>query len=154
MKAGQGQNALIPEMFEKRAALFVLEFSGRALPLEKLADGFGQLGKTEVGEIMGSLTDEFELGRGKIPAGKGNPRFRHACSPLLLVFLPYPKAKTMSRTKCDQAKIFQEPGAEAALDDSDCRYPSEKLCRQPANQVSRGRADQAAKNNGYALCQH
>jgi hypothetical protein len=88
---------------------------------------------------------EFELGRGKITAGKGNLRFRHGCSPLLLVFLPYPKAKRMSREKCSHAKIFHEPGAEAVLDDSDCRYQSEKLCRQPANQVSRGRADQAVK---------
>jgi len=41
----------------------------------------------------------------------------------------------MSRTKCSQAKIFHEPGAEAVLDDSDCRDQSEKLCRQPASRV-------------------
>jgi hypothetical protein len=60
----------------------------------------------------------------------------------------------MSRIKCSHAKIFHEPGAEAALGDSDCRYQWEKLCRQPANQVSSGMADQAAKNNGYAVWQH
>jgi hypothetical protein len=72
MKAGQGQNTLIPEMFEKRAALFILEFSGRAFPLEKFAEGFGQLGEAEAGEITNRLTNELELGRGKITAGKGN----------------------------------------------------------------------------------
>jgi len=40
-------------------------------------------------------------------------------------------------------KKFQEPGTEAVLDDSDCRYQSEKLCRQLASQVSSGRADRA-----------
>src|SRR4030042_7092444 len=54
-KAGQSQNTLIPEMFEKRAALLVLEFPGRALPLEKFAEGLGPLGEAEVGEIMNRL---------------------------------------------------------------------------------------------------
>ena len=105
-KRRQGENPLILEMFKKRAALFVLEFSGRALPLEKFADGFGQFGEAEIGKIMNRLTDEFELGRGKITAGKGNLRFRHGCSPLLLASLPYPKAKRMSREKCSQANNF------------------------------------------------
>jgi hypothetical protein len=49
---------------------------------------------------------EFELGRGKITAGKGNLRFRHGCSPLLLVFLPYPKAKRMSAKNAVMQKYF------------------------------------------------
>jgi hypothetical protein len=51
----------------------------------------------------------------------------------------------MSRKKCSHSKIFHEPGAEAVLDDSDCRYQSEKFCRQLANQVSGGMVDQTAK---------
>ena len=129
-KAGQDNDALIPEMFEKRAALLTLEFSGRAFPLEKFADGLGQLGKAEVAEITDRLTDEFEFGSFKITAREGNLRWEHDCSPLLL-FLPYPKAKRMSRTKCSQAKIFHESGAEAVLDDSDCRDQSAKCAGRP-----------------------
>jgi hypothetical protein len=87
-KVGQGQDPLIPEMFKKRAAFFVLEFPGRAFPFEKFADGFGQFGKAEVGEITNRLSDELKLGKGQFTAGKENLRFRHGCSPLLLVPLP------------------------------------------------------------------
>jgi hypothetical protein len=143
-KAGQGQNPLIPEVFEKRAALFVLEFSGRAFPLEKFAKGFGQLGNAEVGKVTNRLTDEFEFGSPKITAREGNLRWQQDCSPLLLS-LPYPKAKRMSRTKCSQAKIFRKPGTTADLGDSDCTDESAKLYRQFAIQASSGRVDRAAK---------
>ena len=145
-KTGQDNDALIAEVFEKRAAFFVLEFPGRAFPFEKFADGFGQLGEAEVAEITNCLTDECELGRGKVTAGKGNLRFRHGCSPLLLVSLRYPERDRMSSEKCSQAKIFvQELGDEAVLEHSDCRYQSKKLRRQPGNQVGSGRADQTAR---------
>jgi hypothetical protein len=51
----------------------------------------------------------------------------------------------MSRKKCNQAKIFYEPGAETVLDDSDCRDQSEKFYRQPAGVASSRRTDRAAK---------
>jgi hypothetical protein len=120
-------------MFEKRPALFTLEFPGRAFPLEKFADGLGQFGEAEVGEITNRCSDEFEFGSGKVTAREGNLRWQHDCSPFLL-FLPYPKAKRMSRTKCSQAKIFLESGAAAVLDDSDCRDQSAKCAGRPAGQ--------------------
>ena len=55
-------------------ALFVLEFSGRPFPLEQFADGCGQLGQAEVGEIADSLADKLKLSRQKIAAGRGNTR--------------------------------------------------------------------------------
>jgi hypothetical protein len=143
-KAGQDEHALIAKMFQKRAAFFVLEFSGRALPLEKFTDGFGQLGEAEVGKITNRLSDQIEFANPKITAREGNLRWQHDGSPLLLS-LPYPKAKRMSRKKCNQVKIFYKPGVEAVLDDSDCRDQSENLCRQPAGQVISERADHAAK---------
>jgi len=95
-KAWQDQKALTPEMFEESTALFVLELPCGPFPLEKFADGFGQFGQTEVREIADNLTDEIELGSPKITAGKANLRLKHDCPPFLL-FLPYPKAKRMSR---------------------------------------------------------
>jgi hypothetical protein len=102
-KPGQLQDALIAEAFKKRTALFVLKFPGGTFPIEKFADGLGQFGEAEVGKIANRLTDEFKLGGSKITAGKGNLRMRHGCSPLLL-FLPYPKTKRMSRKKCAGAQ--------------------------------------------------
>jgi hypothetical protein len=151
-KAGQGQDSLIPEMFEKRAALFILEFPGRALPLEKFADGFGQFRQAEVGEITNGLTDEFELDCGKIPTRKGNIRCQHGGSPLLLS-LPYLKRGRMSRKKCDQSKKFQERDAEAVLEHSDCSDQPAKMRRQPADRFIRGNAGQAGRNGSYAACQ-
>jgi hypothetical protein len=131
-------------MFKKCTALFVFEFPGRAFPLEKFAEGLGQLGKTEVGETTNRLTNEFEFGSPKITAREGNLRWQHHRSPLLL-FLPYLKAKGMSGEKCNQAKIFQKPGTETLLDDSDCGNQLEKLYRPFAGQMSSGRADRASK---------
>jgi hypothetical protein len=125
-------------------ALFVLELPGRAFPFEEFADSFGQLGEAEVGKITNRLPDEFKLGSAKITAREGNLRWQHDGSPLLLS-LPYLKAEGMSREKCNQAKKFHEPGAEAVWDDSDCRDQSEKFCRQSAGQANSGRADWAAK---------
>jgi hypothetical protein len=68
-------------------------------PHDKFADGFGQFGQTEVGEITNGLTDKIELASGKITAGKGNLGLKHGLAPVLLL-LPYPKTKRMSRTKC------------------------------------------------------
>jgi hypothetical protein len=102
-KTLQGQNPLIPKMLEKCAALFVLEFPGGPFPLEQFADGFGQFGEAEVGEIADSLTDEFELGSPKVTTGKANLRLKHDCPPVLL-FLPYAKTERMSREKCTEVK--------------------------------------------------
>ena len=77
-ETGQDNDALIAEMFKKRAALFVLEFSGRPFPLQKFADGFGQLGEGEVGKITNRLTDELEFGSPKITAREGNLRCKAA----------------------------------------------------------------------------
>jgi hypothetical protein len=96
---------------------------------------------------------EFELGRGKTAAGKGNLQFEHGCSPLVLALLPYPERESMSSEKCNEAKKFHERGAEAVLDDSDCRDQSAKMCRQPAGRFSRRNADQAVRNSAYAACQ-
>jgi len=143
-KRRQSESPLIPQVLEKSPAFFILEFAGRSFPFEQFAEGFRQLGQTEVGKIVDGFTDERKLGSTEITAREGNLRGKHSCSPLLL-FLPYPNAKRMSRKKCSQAKIFHKPWAEVVLDDWDCRNQSEKLCRQSANQVTRGRADQAAK---------
>jgi hypothetical protein len=44
---------------------------------EKFADGFGEFGQTQVGEITGNLADEFKLGAGEAGSGKGNFRWLH-----------------------------------------------------------------------------
>jgi len=106
-KTWQGQNPLIPEMLKKCAALFILEFPGGSFPLEQFADGFGQFGQAEVGEIADSLTDEFELGSPKVTTGKGNLRLKHACFPLLPL-LPYPERERMSGGKCMAVRRHQE----------------------------------------------
>lgn len=67
-KRRQGENPLIPKMLEKSPALFILEFPCGPFPHEKFADGFGQFGQTEIGEITHSLTDEIELGRPEVAA--------------------------------------------------------------------------------------
>jgi len=58
---------------------------------------------------------------------KGNLRFWHSCSPLLLVTLPYPETKRMFSETCNEAKKYHERGSEAVLDDSDCGHQSEIL---------------------------
>jgi hypothetical protein len=146
-KIRQDHYALIPKMFEKRAALFVLELPGRALPLEKLANGLGQLGEAEIGKITERLMDQFEVGCGEISTGIGSLQFRHGCSPppLLLVTLTYPERERMFSEKCEQVKKSHERDSKAAVDDSDCWDQSEKPCREAAGQASKGWADQAAK---------
>jgi hypothetical protein len=81
----------------------------------------------------------------RITAGKGNLRFRHGSSPLLLVSLPYLEGQGMSSEKHKEAKKSHDRDAEAVVDNSDCRDQSEKLCRQLASHASRGRVDQTAK---------
>lgn len=88
-KGRQCHETLIPKMFEKGTALFVLEFSGRPFPFQKFADGFGQFGETEAGEITDGLMDECKLGGRKDTAGKGKFLFRHGWTPLSSLFL-YP----------------------------------------------------------------
>jgi hypothetical protein len=100
-ETGQDQNAPIPEMFEKSAALFVLELPRRPFPLEKLADGFGQFRQAQIGEIADNPTDEFKVGYGEGAAGKSDLQWLHGGSPLLLL-LPYLKRRRMSREKCNE----------------------------------------------------
>ena len=97
-KHRQGEKPLIPQMLEKSPALFILEFAGRAFPFEQFADGFGQFGKTEVGKIPDSLTDECNLGSTEITAGKGKFPIEHGGSPLCFV-LPYSRTERMSSEK-------------------------------------------------------
>jgi hypothetical protein len=81
--------------------------------------------------------DEFEFGCGENATGKGNLRFRHGCSPLLLATLPYPEKERMSSEKCKPAKKSHELGARTVMQDSDCRGQSAKMCRQRAGGSSR-----------------
>jgi hypothetical protein len=66
---------------------------------------------------------------------------------VLLFCFSYPirKRRECPAQNAVKRKYFQEPGAEAVLDDSDCGHKSEKLCRQLASQASSGRADQTVK---------
>jgi hypothetical protein len=93
-------------MFEKSTALFVLEFAGRPFPLEQFADGFGQFGEAEVGEITNRFTDEFELGGRKSTAGKRKFLFRHGWTPLSSGFLTLSSKRDNVQQNFDEEKIF------------------------------------------------
>jgi hypothetical protein len=95
-------------MFEKRVALFVLEFPCGTFPIDKFANGFGRLGETEAGKITNHVTDEFKLGSSKITAREGNFRWQYDSFPLLLS-LPYLKAKGMFRENALRLKYLMSP---------------------------------------------
>jgi hypothetical protein len=68
-------------MLKKRPAFFIFEFPRGSFPLEKLAHGFGQFSRAEVGEIAGDFADEIEVSRRERPAGKFQAGLQHDWAP-------------------------------------------------------------------------
>jgi len=114
-KARQCHETLIPKMFEKGTALFILEFAGRPFPLDQFADGFGQFGEAEVGKITDGLMDECKLGGLKSTAGKRKHLFRHGWTPLSSGFLTLSESEENVPGKMQSFKNILRAGCRGGL---------------------------------------
>ena len=53
----------------------ILKGSGRTSPIEEFANGLGQFGYAEGGEIVDDIADEFDIFSGKLMTTKRNSRW-------------------------------------------------------------------------------
>jgi hypothetical protein len=71
---GQPQQALPGQVLDQPPALQILQSAVGAFPLQKFTRRARDLGNAQAGKIRGDLTDQFEIGGGKLTAGKGQCR--------------------------------------------------------------------------------
>ena len=68
---GQPQQALPGQVLDQPPAFWVLQPAIGTLPLQKLTRRARNFGNAQAGKIRGDLTDQFEIGGGKLATGKG-----------------------------------------------------------------------------------
>jgi len=71
---GQPQQALPGQVLDQPPALQILQSAVGAFPLQKFTRRTRDLGNAQAGKIRGDLTDQFEIGGGKLTAGKAQWR--------------------------------------------------------------------------------